>query len=67
LLHAILAVRDLPDDARDRWKALFDHYVFSNGGEAAAHLVEGGRGILDPLNADSAGALRAFLLRGLSR
>ena len=67
LLHAILAVRDLPPDARDRWKALFDHYVFSGGEVAAAHLPEGKRGILDPLNADSAGRLRAFLLRGLSQ
>lgn len=67
LLHAILAVRDLPDGARERWKALFDHYVFSNGSAAGAHLPEGTRGILDPLNAESAGTLRAFLLRSLSR
>ena len=67
LLHAILAVRDLPDAARDRWKALFDHYVFSDGGGTKAHLPEGTRGILDPLDAESAGRLRAFLLRALSR
>ena len=67
LFHAILAVRDLPESKRARWKALFDHYVFSGGGEASAHLPEGSRGILDPLNAETAGRLRAFLLRGLSR
>lgn len=67
LLHAILAVRDLPDSARDRWKALFDHYVFSNGTAAASHIPEGKRGILDPLNAETAGKLRAFLLRSLSK
>jgi hypothetical protein len=67
LFHAILAVRDLPESKRARWKALFDHYVFSGGSDAAAHLPEGSRGILDPLNAESAGRLRAFLLRGLSR
>ena len=67
LLHAILAVRDLPDDARERWKALFDHYVFSGGAAAAAHLPEGKRGILDPLYSESAGRLRAFLLRSLSK
>ena len=67
LLHAILAVRDLPAGARERWKALFDHYVFADAGEAAAHLPDGRRGILDPLNAESASALRAFLLRSLSR
>lgn len=65
LLHAILAVRDLPEDARTRWKTLFDHYVFA--AKPPAHLPEGKRGILDPLNAESAGRLRAFLLRSLSR
>lgn len=67
LLHAILAVRDLSAQARERWKALFDHYVFSGGDAAAAHLPEGKRGILDPLNAETAGRLRAFLLRTLSQ
>jgi hypothetical protein len=67
LLYAILGMRDLPPAARDRWKALFDHYVFSGGADAAAHLPEGQRGILDPLNAESAGRLRAFLLRALSQ
>jgi hypothetical protein len=67
LLHAILAVRDLPDSARDRWRTLFDHYVFSGGAGAAAHLPDGRRGILDPLDSESAGRLRAFLLRSLSR
>lgn len=67
LLHAILAVRDLPEGARARWKALFDYYVFSGGSAAVAHLAEGSRGILDPLNATTADTLRAFLLRSLSR
>jgi hypothetical protein len=67
LFHAILAVRDLPERQRARWKKLFDHYVFSGGADAAAHLPESKRGILDRLNAETAGRLRAFLLRGLSR
>ena len=67
LLHAILSVRDLPEAARKHWKVLFDHYVFSGGSQAAAHLPEGKGGILDPLDAESAGRLRAFLLRSLSR
>ena len=67
LYHAILSVRDLPPAARERWKALFAHYVFSDGNRAGAHLPEGKRGILDPLDAESAGRLRAFLLRSLSQ
>lgn len=67
MLHAILAIRDLPAESRERWKTLFDHYVFSGGAAAAAHLPPGKRGILDPLDPESAGRLRAFLLRSLSR
>lgn len=67
LLHAILAVRDLPTSTRERWKALFDYYVFARDEAANAYLPQGKRGILDRLTAESAGRLRAFLLRSLSR
>lgn len=67
LLHAILALRDLPDADKARWRALLDHYVFSNGADVTDHLPENGRGILAPLTAETAGRLRARLLRGLSR
>ena len=66
LNHAILAVRDLPDDQKRYWRDLFDHYVFNNGPEVTAHIPEGGRGVLDPLDAEAAGRLRAFLLRNLN-
>ena len=67
LYHAILALRDLPPDDKVLWRALFDHYVFSDGAAACAHLPENGRGILAPLTPETAGQLRARLLRSLSR
>lgn len=67
LFHAILAVRDLPQEDKVRWRALFDHYVFGDTAAAAAHLPEHARGILAPLTPESAGQIRAKLLRGLSR
>ena len=67
LLHAILAVRDLPEPDKARWRAVFEHYVFGNGGEVAMHVPEGARGILAPLTPETAGRIRAKLLRGLSR
>ena len=67
LNHAILAVRDLPDDEKQLWRQLFDHYVFSDPGTAADHIPEGARGILDRLDAETAGRIRANLLRSLSR
>ncbi|MGL5839787.1 MAG: cupin-like domain-containing protein [Sphingorhabdus sp.] len=67
LFHAILSIRDLPQADKALWRALFDHYVFENGVEVADHIPPEGRGILAPLTAESAGRLRAFLLRALNR
>lgn len=67
LNHAILAIRDLPDHEKALWKQMFDHYVFENDARDVAHLPAGARGILDPLTTETAGRLRSFLLRGLSR
>lgn len=67
LHHAMLSIRDLDPAAKRRWKALFDHYVFENDESVIAHIPEGARGVLDPLDADRAGKLRANILHGLSR
>jgi Cupin-like domain len=67
LNHAILAIRDLPAEDRAIWRDMFEHYVFGSGSAVAAHIPENARGVLDPLTAETAGRLRAFLLRTLSR
>ncbi len=67
LHHAILAIRDLSEDQKAHWRAVFDHYVFTNDDAVTAHIPEGGRGVLDPLTAESAGRLRSFLLRQLAK
>uniref|UniRef100_UPI0022A6FEC7 cupin-like domain-containing protein n=1 Tax=Sandarakinorhabdus oryzae TaxID=2675220 RepID=UPI0022A6FEC7 len=67
LLHAILAVRDLPPEQREHWRAQFDHHVFAATDAVTAHLPQEGRGILAPLTAATAGQIKARLLRGLSR
>ena len=67
LHHAILAIRDLPEDQKAHWRAVFDHYVFTNDDAVTDHIPKGGRGVLDPLTAESAGRLRSFLLRQLAK
>jgi len=67
LNHAILAVRDLPENEKQLWRQLFDHYVFGDPSTATDHIPDGARGILDPLDAETAGRIRANLLRSLSR
>ena len=63
----MLAIRDLPPAQKDYWRQMFDHYVFGNGDEVTAHIPEPARGVLCPLTAETAGKLRANILRGLSR
>lgn len=67
LFHAILSIRDLPPADKARWQDLFDHYVFRNGADVTDHLPTEGRGILAPLTAETAGQIRAHLLRSLAR
>ena len=67
LNHAILAIRDLPPEDRAIWRDLFDHYVFGADESVTDHIPEAARSILAPLTPESAGRLRAFLLRTLSR
>ncbi|MHA6719997.1 cupin-like domain-containing protein [Sphingomonas sp. RS6] len=67
LNHAILAIRDLPAEERRYWQDVFDHYVFSGGDDAAAHVPPPARSVLAPLTRETAGRIRAFLLRQLTR
>jgi hypothetical protein len=67
LTHAILAIRELPEDQKAKWRDLFDYYVFNNGDNVVAHIPEEGRGVIAPLTPESAGRIRAFLLRQLSQ
>lgn len=67
LNHALLAIRDLPDHEKAHWRDVFDYYVFNNGDATVAHIPEKGRSVLAPLTPESAGRIRAFLLRQLSK
>ena len=67
LNHAILSIRDLPDDQKAHWRELFDYYVFGDAVEAGEHIPEGARSVLGPMTLESASRMRAFLLRQLSR
>lgn len=67
LNHAIMSIRDLPEADRAHWQDLFEHYVFSGGADAAAHIPEGGRGILAPMTPDDAERLRGHILRMLQQ
>ena len=67
LHHAMLAIRDLPDDQKRHWRDMFDHYVFGEGEDVVRHIPEEAHSVLAPLTPKSAGRIRAFLLRSLSQ
>ena len=67
LLHAILALRDLPPRQRDAWRGLFNHYVFDAGEAVHAHIPATGKGCLAPLDEAAAKRLRATLLNRLNQ
>ena len=67
LLHAMLALRDLPARQRDAWQGLFNHYVFDADEAVYEHIPKSGRGCLAPLDEAAAKRLRAELLNRLNR
>ncbi|MCQ8184721.1 cupin-like domain-containing protein [Parvularcula maris] len=67
LNHAMLTLRDLPENERMIWRDLFEHYVFGDAEAARAHIPEHARGILSPIDENLARRTRAFLLNRLNR
>lgn len=67
LLHAMLSLRERPAAERAAWAAMFDHYVWSGGDDARAHLPPAIQGDLAPLDDTAARRLRARLLQRLNR
>jgi hypothetical protein len=67
LLLGLLTMRDLLPAQRRAWQEIFRHYVFDSDGSEAAHLPPAARGVLAPLDAAGARALRAQVLNRLNR
>ena len=61
LLHAMLALKQLPPQQRRAWKATFDRYVFMTEGDPGDHLPEYARGILGEMTPQAAAHAIAML------
>ncbi|WP_375427289.1 cupin-like domain-containing protein [uncultured Sphingomonas sp.] len=62
LFHALLTLRDLPENERAAWRTFFDHYIFQRNGDPMAHLPPDARGVFGDLTADVRQRLKAFLI-----
>lgn len=67
LLLALTSLRGLPDDQRQVWRMLFDHYVFGANGDPAAHLPPDVQGVLGPITAQMVARMKATLINEFSR
>jgi hypothetical protein len=67
LLHGILSIRALPPESRRAWRAFFEQYVFGAHGDSIEHIPPERRGILGSLSPEQIAALRAHLLKKLTR
>ncbi|MBN8807847.1 MAG: cupin-like domain-containing protein [Sphingomonas sp.] len=68
LIHAVLAIRDLPPAEKATWRAWFDHMVFAQDADRAAdHLPPAARSVLGPSSPARTHRLRDFLVRMLQR
>ncbi len=48
-IHALAAIRDLPESQRTGWHAWFEHFIFAPGAaDAASHLPAGAQGVNGP-------------------
>lgn len=66
LMHAMIAIRELPADRRRAWRAAFDHYAFLMCGDAGAHLPADARGVLGAFSPEDVVQLRADLVKNLT-
>ena len=66
MMHAVLAVRELPGGQREALRSWFDHYVFAaDAPHAADHLPPSMRGVLGPPSPERDRSIRNYLKRML--
>lgn len=65
LLHALMTMAELPARERHAWRAMFDHYVFGDDRDPAAHLPAAARGVLGERTPARAEWLRQQLAEAL--
>ncbi|MEO7635031.1 MAG: cupin-like domain-containing protein [Sphingomicrobium sp.] len=67
LYHAIVTLKNLPAREQQAWRVMFDHYVFDDAGEAAAHLPDSARGILGRRTPELVARVKKLLADALGR
>jgi hypothetical protein len=66
LIHALAGLRALPETERAAWRAMFNHFIFSEE-DTTAHIPPASRGVLAPLTPAAGEKIRQWLLQSLAR
>ena len=67
LYHAASTMRNLPPAELAAWRNMFDHYIFEDDGDPAAHLPEKARGVLGKHGPELVARVKKLLIEVLSR
>ena len=67
LYHSVITMQNLPPRELAAWRTLFDHYVFRDNGDPAAHLPENTRGILGRRTPELIARVKKLLIGALGR
>jgi hypothetical protein len=67
MVLSLAALRGLPVERRQAWRAFYDHYVFEADEETHVHLPPIRRGVLGPLTPTTLDRIRRFVVAALSR
>lgn len=67
LYHSIITMENLPPNELAGWRTLFDHYVFRDNGDPAAHVPERARGMLGRRTPEMVALVKKLLVDALSR
>jgi hypothetical protein len=66
LYHAIITMRDLPENELAGWRHMFDHYVFGDDGDPVKHLPEKARGALGKRTPELVARIKKLVIDALS-
>jgi len=67
MLVALVSLRGLPEDQRDVWRMLFDHFIFQPNGDPVAHLPPDVRGMLGSITPAEVEAMKMALSQKWAR
>lgn len=67
MMHAILSIRDRPENEKAAWQALFEYYIFNDTEQVRAHLPSQSHGFFSKIDDNLARRLRSLLRNNLNR